>query len=1076
MKLLSVQTIKIICILFLLISVFPNRVNASADTSFYSNLGTGFNAAVSAMSIQSDGKILVGGSFTALNGNTRNRLVRLNSNGTEDASFYTNLGSGFDGLVNSISIQSDGKILVGGFFTSLDGDTRNYLVRLNSDGTEDGSFYTNLGTGFDDRVHSISIQSDGKILVGGVFTTLDGNDRARLVRLNSDGTEDTSFYSNLGTGFNNQMNSISIQSDGKILVGGVFTTLDGNDRARLIRLNSDGTEDTSFYSNLGTGFNVPVSSTVVQSDGKILVGGVFTNFNGNTRNYLVRLNSDGTEDSSFYTNLGSGFNAAVSAMSIQSDGKILIGGYFNTFKGNTRNLLVRLNSDGTEDTFFYTGLGSGFNIAGLNSAILTTSIQSDGKILVGGSFTALNGNTRNRFVRLGPSVIYSGNFSESEINDGSVTGSRVATLNGDTFNSTLTEGVHYNITNKPAGLTAVVTRTSGTVATLTLTGNAVDNGSADSVSDLTITWLDGAFTITSTSSLMSGYTDNTGSIQFVDQRLSTDTSGTNIVLTYNEELDSESLPVPDDFYVLVNGNEITVDSVGISGTTVTLGVSPAILIGDNVTLTYYPGEYGDPIIGLSDFNAGQISAQNVTNNSTVVRPGLSSLSTNTDGTNIFLTYNVELDSESLPVPDDFYVLVNGNEITVESVTISGTIVTLVIPPAIFAGDEVTLSYYPEQYGSPIIGLTGFYADEFEEEEVTNNSTVERPGLSSLSTNTSGTNIVLTYNVELDSESLPLPEDFQVRVNGNGITVESVSISGTTVTLIVSPAIFTGDTVALYYYPENYGAPIVGLSDFYAEEIDGQNVTNNSNVAPPGLSSISTNTSGTNIVLTYNVELDSESLPLPEDFEINVNGDPITIESVNISGTTVTLVVSPAILTGDTIELYYYPEEYGYPIIGLSDFYADEIDGQAVTNNVQPAIVPTPTPPQTTGSVGGSSSGLSTEQLEKMFGKLPKPQATSTATSTVVNNQNNTKTPNNTTPVSFTRNLQLNSRGEDVRNLQRFLNQNGFSVSASGAGSPGRETNLFGPATRRALIRYQQANNIRPAIGFFGPVTRAMIKR
>ena len=364
------------------------------------NIGDGFNNLVYSISIQSDEKILVGGGFTAFDGNTRNRLVRLNSDGTEDTGFYTNLGTGFDDLVRSISIQSDGKILVGGAFTDFNGNIRNRLVRLNSDGTEDTGFYTNLGTGFEffggATIWSISRQSDGKILVGGEFDDFNGNTRFRLVRLNSDGTEDTGFYTNLGTGFGNAVISIKVQLDGKILVGGEFTSFDVNTRNHLLRLNSDGTEDTGFYTNLGTGFDIGVFSLEIQSDGLILVGGNFNDFNGNVRNYLVRLNSDGTEDTEFYTNLGSSFNDRVWSIKEQLDAKILVGGDFNDFDGNVRNRLVRLNSDGTEDTGFYNNLGLGF----FTNSIYSLELQSDEKILVGGGFTAFDGNTRNGLVRL----------------------------------------------------------------------------------------------------------------------------------------------------------------------------------------------------------------------------------------------------------------------------------------------------------------------------------------------------------------------------------------------------------------------------------------------------------------------------------------------------------------------------------------------------------------------------------------------------------------------------------------------------------------------------------------------------
>ena len=223
---------------------------------------------------------------------------------TLHAEAYFSIGTGFNSNVHSLTLQSDGKILVGGAFTTLNGvNIPDYLVRLNTDGTVDSTFSTNLGTGFSGEVRSTILQSDGKILVGGAFTTLNGvNIPDYLVRLNTDGTVDSTFSTNLGTGFNGifieDVSSLTLQSDGKIIVGGNFETLNGvNIPDYLVRLNTDGTVDSTFSTNLGTGFSGEVRSTILQSDGKILVGGVFTTLNGvNIPDYLVRINTDGTVD------------------------------------------------------------------------------------------------------------------------------------------------------------------------------------------------------------------------------------------------------------------------------------------------------------------------------------------------------------------------------------------------------------------------------------------------------------------------------------------------------------------------------------------------------------------------------------------------------------------------------------------------------------------------------------------------------------------------------------------------------------------------------------------------------------
>jgi len=358
------------------------RLNSdgSKDTSL--NIGTGFDGSVSRIVAQSDGKILVCGAFTTFMGASEFRLIRLNSDGSKDTSL--SIGTGFNNTVQSLAVQSNGKILVGGDFQIFSGTPQNTLSKYKSDYSLDTSFA--IGTGFNAQINSVAIQSDGKVLAGGTFTTFDGESQNYLIRLGTNGSKDTSF--NIGTGFNNTVQSLAVQSDGKILVGGVFTTFSGGTENRLIRLNSDGSKDSSF--NIGTGFGSTVFRIVAQSDGKILVGGAFTTFSGGTENRLIRLNSDGSKDSSF--NIGTGFNNTVQSLAVQSDGKILVGGGFTTFAGASQLRLIRLNSDGSKDT--------SFSVSGVDSSVLSLAVQSDGKILAGGSFTTFLGSSQNRLIRL----------------------------------------------------------------------------------------------------------------------------------------------------------------------------------------------------------------------------------------------------------------------------------------------------------------------------------------------------------------------------------------------------------------------------------------------------------------------------------------------------------------------------------------------------------------------------------------------------------------------------------------------------------------------------------------------------
>jgi len=425
------------------------RLNSDGtrDTAFMDNIGTGPTNAVSAITLQSDGKILVGGNFTTFNGTTTNRFIRLNSDGTRDTAFMDNIGTGANNEVRAIIIQSDGKIILGGQFTNFNDATRNRIIRLNSDGTLDTAFMDNIGTGANNTVHVLQQQSDGKILVGGNFTTFNGTTTNRFIRLNSDGTRDTAFMANVGTGTEWIVYAIDINtSSGQILLGGDFTTFNGATVNRIVRLNSDGTRDTVFNTNTGSGangiinaiairsdgkifiagafssfnlssaprlamlettgsrdlnflffkgFNFAIFSMAVQEDDKILVGGNFTSLNGLSVNRIARLNADSTTDTTFITNIGSGLNNFAQSIAIQPDGKILVGGNFTTFNGTTTNRFIRLNSDGTRDTAFMDNVG-----VGANQSVRAIAIQPDGKILVGGNFTTFNGTTTNRFIRL----------------------------------------------------------------------------------------------------------------------------------------------------------------------------------------------------------------------------------------------------------------------------------------------------------------------------------------------------------------------------------------------------------------------------------------------------------------------------------------------------------------------------------------------------------------------------------------------------------------------------------------------------------------------------------------------------
>lgn len=359
------------------------NTNGSLDTTF--KAGSGFDKIVRSMAIQADGKIIVGGDFTAYNGANKNRLLRLNTDGRLDASFDP--GTGFNAAVRAIAVMPDDKLIVGGDFVTVNGKPQNRLARLNPDGSFDDSFF--LGEAFDNNVMVIKVQPDGKIMIGGLFTSFDDIVANRIIRLDPDGRFDTNFFT--GLGFDNLVRTIAFQSDGKMLVGGLFTSFNEEAISGVARLNPDGSLDNSF--DLGHEF-VNVGIAIVPTDqGQFYVSGMR---NGNLFSIiykLMRLNADGSIDASF--NRKTGFSAGTGRMALQQDGKMIVTGDFQAYNGTFRNSIARLNPDGSLDASFDTGTGFDFGTR-------TVALQPDGKIIVGGLFFKYKGIPRAGIARLYP--------------------------------------------------------------------------------------------------------------------------------------------------------------------------------------------------------------------------------------------------------------------------------------------------------------------------------------------------------------------------------------------------------------------------------------------------------------------------------------------------------------------------------------------------------------------------------------------------------------------------------------------------------------------------------------------------
>ena len=371
--------------------VFRLNADGSIDSTFTvptGNNNAGINGSVKQILLDSDGKVIIGGTFTLIGNTARSGLAKLNTDGTLDSSFEVLLGS--SGTVTIITPQADGKILIGGNFSYVNGVAKNKLARLNQDGSVDLSFNPSLVQGSYNTSTFITVlivQPDGKIIVGGNITSVNGTTTTGFFRLNADGTTDTSFSVTIS----GSIQTAALQPDGKIIIGGSFYQINNVDRRYLGRVNADGSLDTGF--NAGTGPNGGVTKIVLQSDGKIIVAGTFDSFNGTQHRGIVRLNAAGNPDASFNADISS-YGSSIYALAVQPDGKILIGGSFSQVNGVNRNRLARLNADGSLDTSFVTVVGQ--DGGAVNGIIL----EPNGKIIVAGNFNSIFGAVRRKVVRL----------------------------------------------------------------------------------------------------------------------------------------------------------------------------------------------------------------------------------------------------------------------------------------------------------------------------------------------------------------------------------------------------------------------------------------------------------------------------------------------------------------------------------------------------------------------------------------------------------------------------------------------------------------------------------------------------
>ncbi len=369
-----------------LLASIHSKAGSLLDTSF--DTGKGADGLVEQVLELPDGKVLVCGNFTSFNEQNRSYIARLNNNGSVDLSFEAHPNY----WVRHMSVQKDGKIVIGGYFQTVNDIPRGLIARLNADGSLDPSFNPGTGAtniiagGIDGNmtpfVFWTEVQDDGKILITGNFRDYNGESSTGLARLNPDGTRDSTF--NMGWGLDSWGRVIKLASNGQIYVGGWFTSVSGNNANRLARLNADGTFDSTFQPYFGD--STAVYSIVELANGQLIAAG-HAKYETNDFKEVVRLNHDGSVDRSWK---GSTNEKTESLLLLKND-TLLLGGYFSELDGQPRTSVGRLNSDGTLDDAFF---------ALVDNFVWTVAPGQNEKIYISGGFTSVDGVPRSGVARL----------------------------------------------------------------------------------------------------------------------------------------------------------------------------------------------------------------------------------------------------------------------------------------------------------------------------------------------------------------------------------------------------------------------------------------------------------------------------------------------------------------------------------------------------------------------------------------------------------------------------------------------------------------------------------------------------
>ncbi len=853
--------------------------------------------------------VQVTGSGTFVLAGGSNFIFRYSAAGVKDTTF----GTGQSGSHNVLLVYGTGASQK--IFAGSGNDFKRYSAN--------GALENTVGMG--SAVYALENQTVGGtdyILVGGAFG---------LKRYTAGSVLDSAFTANPGA----TVRAIKVQSDGKILVAGTFG---------LKRYNADGSVDSSFPA-----IATSIISLALQSDGKIIAG---------TSSALLRYSSAGVVETTFNTNAAINGTFESASISLEASGNIIVvGGTNSATKRFIRRYSWENVAPGTpltpsavaSDRSAIVTVAAGSGATPTGYTVYVNGDVSKNCVVTGSSgnctVTGLTNGTSYTFYAVARNIdATSANSANSNaVTPADTVAPVISTAVLDSLGTKLTLTYDEPLGTTTAGTSAFTVTAGGSnfvVNSVTVNGSSVELGLASVIGQgLTVTVSYAAPASNSATSnqaiqdvigndavslssraVTNGSTVDTTAPIYVSSAVNS--AGTILTLTYGEAIHSTTAPTSA-FNVTVNSVPVTVNSVTVSGSTIQLALATTVGTGQSVTFAYSApatnsANTNQAIQDAVGNDSVSLTSRAITTNSSTVdltAPAFSNASVNSAGTILTLSYNETLNSTTAPT-SAYSVTVNAIARTVSSAVVSGSTVQLTLASPVGSGQTVVVSYTAPSVdsttaNSAIQDTAGNDAISRLSQSVSNGSTIDltAPVFSSATVNSAGTLLTLSYNETLYATTAPTSA-FVVTVAGVNRSISSLAISGSTVQLTLASAVEKGTVVTVSYTAPtpnsaNSNSAIQDAAGNDSVSLSSTAVTNSSTVdtTAPVLSSAVLAANGTMLTLTYNETLNATTAATT-DFAVLVDGSPTTVSARSISGSTVLLTLSSAVLGSSTVTVAY----------------------------------------------------------------------------------------------------------------------------------------------------------------------------